>query len=119
MHDNVSVFKMTKNILTYGDIDQMQKLPSLPDFLNRKINPVNVIELPRSAKRKKKATPPKAKKWNNAVRVQLVLADQAPAIGSGYRTVWAKVGNVWAHLADDYGGRAKISISNFNKLKLI
>jgi hypothetical protein len=94
----------------------MQKLP---DFLNRRLNPVIVEKASSKPRRVKTAKPPKAKKWKDAIRVRLVLADQAPSIGCGHRTVWAKVGRTWAHLADNYGGRAKISISNFNKFKMV
>lgn len=31
-------------------------------------------------------------------RYHLQLLDEAPAIGSGHRYVWAKVGRKWAHL---------------------
>jgi|TARA_R110000824_G_scaffold38982_9_gene118494 hypothetical protein len=91
----------------------------LPPFLNRKTN--GIVSAPVLSPKKNKpkiAKPPKAKKWRGAERVHLHLADQCHSIGSGHRYVWAKIGTVWVHLADNNGGRGKIDIKTFNKLRI-
>tara|TARA_S200002703_G_scaffold158255_2_gene168129 strand:- start:308 stop:520 length:213 start_codon:yes stop_codon:yes gene_type:complete len=58
--------------------------------------------------------PPKT--FAKAERVWLSLDDEAPAIGSGRRRVWAKVGWKWVRrLCDSMGQRAKLKREVFDK----
>lgn len=58
--------------------------------------------------------PPKS--FAGAERVWLSLGDEAPAIGSGRRHVWAKVGWKWVRLCDSMGHRAKVKREVFDKV---
>jgi hypothetical protein len=59
--------------------------------------------------------PPKARRFRGATKVVVHLDDQAPNIGSGFRSVWAKRGRVWVHLADFAGNTGKIRVSEFER----
>jgi hypothetical protein len=58
--------------------------------------------------------PPKALK--DAVKMTLQLQDEIPRVGSGYRTVWAKVSRKWTYVCDSMGNRAKLPTIRFNQL---
>ena len=90
----------------------------IPAFLDRQTNGIKPAAIKSAGKpRRKKAKPPKAKNWKGAERVNLLLADQCSRIGSGNRYVWAKIGKKWVYLADNYGGRGKLDVRNFNLVK--
>ena len=58
--------------------------------------------------------PPKTLK--DAVKMTLQLQDEIPRVGSGYRTVWAKVSRKWTYVCDSMGNRAKLPTIRFNQL---
>jgi len=91
----------------------------IPAFLYRRTNGVKTepVITGNVKPRRKKIKPPKAKKWKGAERVNLMLADQCPRIGSGNRYVWAKRGVKWVYLADNYGGRGKLDVRTFTLAK--
>ena len=92
----------------------------IPAFLDRRTNGVTqdtVADTGDGELWRRDIKPPKAKKWKDAERVNLILADQCPKIGSGNRYVWAKVGRKWVYLADDSGNRGRLSVKIFNLAK--
>ena len=58
-------------------------------------------------------------------RNDIVLQDEAPSIGSGYRVVYVKEGRKWAHITNhdgdpankEYRIRRRITLKKWNKLK--
>lgn len=59
--------------------------------------------------------PPKSAVFKDATRVGVMLGDECPKIGSGYRRVWAKRGRRWAHLVDASGNRGRLPVEVFDK----
>jgi hypothetical protein len=64
-----------------------------------------------------KYEPPQTKRFKGAQKIELYFGDEAPAIGSGHITVWAKVGYKWVYLCDRRGKRATLRRSVYNTLK--
>ena len=107
-------------------IESTNLMPELPDFLRRsdlakpnrtrrqKPKRIKFIRnrLPRENK------PPKGKKFLGAERVGVMLSDEAPRIGSGYRSAWAKVGRKWVWLCDSLGNTAKLDVATYERLKI-
>jgi hypothetical protein len=98
----------------------MTDLLEIPDFLKRTDLTTRSVRRPKRKYVMPKLPfsrhPPKVKKFEGAKLVTLLLANQAPRIGSGYRGVWAKRGTNWAYLCDALGNRGKISAKEFDRL---
>ena len=60
--------------------------------------------------------PPNSAEFKNATRVDVMLGDECPRVGSGYRRVWAKRARVWAYLCDASGNRATLPVEVFDKV---
>ena len=58
--------------------------------------------------------PPKS--MTGATKITLRLQDEIPRVGSGYRTVWAKVSRKWTYVCDTMGNKGKILTVAFNQL---
>ena len=67
-------------------------------------------------KRHDEVFPELAKALKDAVKMTLQLQDEIPRVGSGYRTVWAKVSRKWTYVCDSMGNRAKLPTIRFNQL---
>ena len=60
--------------------------------------------------------PPASQKFRGAEKTTIHLEDECKSIGSGVRTVWAKVGRTWVHLCDPLGNRGKLRVDVFKRL---
>ena len=107
----------------------MDDLLAIPDFLkrspsNRQVKLVKwsgkktAADFPAGFRKKYfpySKNPPKH--MAEARKVYLWLGNEAPRIGFGYMTIWARQKNKWTYLADRMGNRGKILTSIFEKKK--
>jgi len=106
-------------------IESTNLLPELPDFLRR-----SDLAKPNRTRRQKpkrikfihkrlpcENKPPKGKKFLGAERIRVMLKDEAPRIGSGYRSTWAKVGRKWVWLCDSMGNTGKLDVATYRRVK--
>jgi hypothetical protein len=99
--------------------------PPIPEFLDRsKAGVINKPRRMRLTSRTRWVTPklpydrkpPATKRFRGAERATIHLQDECKAIGSGVRTVWAKVGRTWVHLCDAAGNRGRLRVDVFKRL---
>jgi len=107
-------------------IESTNLIPELPEFLRR-----SDLSKPNRSRRRNdrrvkltnkrlpcENSPPKGKKFLGSERVTVMLKDEAPRIGSGYRSTWAKVGRKWVWLCDSLGNTAKLNVATYRRLKI-
>lgn len=94
-----------------------EDLLHIPDFLKAENRTVDTTPIKKPRFKKFVPKRPRTKKWKNAERVLIHLADECPKIGSGQRLVWAVVGRTWVHLADNHTGRGKLTVKRFEEVK--
>lgn len=98
----------------------MDHPPPIPEFLKREAPSSRRVSYREPKQRWVMPKLPFAKRppksFAGAESVWLSLGDEASAIGSGRRHVWAKVGWKWVRLCDSMGHRAKVKREVFDKV---